>query len=311
MWRFTWEAPGGPAQHRHHLNPRYDGVVLHAYLRREADGHVARNSRGEAIEGFHMEPSLFPDLETIRQTVQVEDYPYQTPSAIGRCQPLMCSLDVDFVGELLEAAGRERIETKAARFDDQSLGETLEQVLYQALMTSMGHKANKGLFFLLSKRAPLAELADYLRDIGRDRAVPMFQALLLHIARLAPDATGDADAETADYLARIGPIWERFHGYFSDRLIPPTRQWITGVRACEFRASPSGRASPICSTACSSTKAFSNAFSRAFPRLTPKPNRARRSAGFAANWSSRSSSTRPTISGRTATTSRRSARRVR
>lgn len=224
----------GWRQHRHHLNPAYDGVILHAYLWREDSPAPARNSGGEAIEGFCMEPVLFPDLETIRQTVQIEDYPYQTPSAIGRCQPLMCSLEEDFVRELLESAGRERIERKARRFDDQSLGETLEQVFYQALMTSMGHKANKGLFFLLSKRAPLCEMADYLRDVGRDRAVAFAQAVLLNVARLVPESAEECDAESAAYLERIDALWRNFRGYFSDRLIPPTRQWITGVRPVNF-----------------------------------------------------------------------------
>lgn len=239
----------GWRQHRHHLNAVYDNVILHAYLWR-SDSPAAKplNSRGEAIESFCMEPALFPDLESIRQTVHVEDYPYRTPSAIGRCQPVMCSQDEAWVAEMLEAGGRERIEGKMRRFADQAIGESLEQVFYQAMMTSLGHKANKTLFFLLSKRAPLAELLDYLRDVEKiagdgeekgDRTVSFLQSVLLHVAHLAPNAAADGsssdrDAETRSYAERLDRLWAGFKDYYADRLIPPTRQWITGVRPVNF-----------------------------------------------------------------------------
>jgi hypothetical protein len=261
----------GWRQHRHHLNPQYDGVALHAYLWQTENPRPARNSQGMAIEGFAMEPHLFPDLETIRQTIRVEDYPYRAASAIGRCQPVFCSLDPAYVGELLDAAGRERLEGKASRLADQSVGVATAQLFYQALMIALGHKANKSLFFLLSKRAPIGELLDYLRDVGAAgagdgvRARQFFQAALLSVAQLAPAdcdahvppapcgarvppascgagvppasdlATAPAtDAETGAYLTGLRALWRPVAGYFSDRTIPPTRQWTAGVRPVNF-----------------------------------------------------------------------------
>ena len=243
--------PEGWRQHRHHLNSEYNGVVLHACLwRGPGKPTPARTAAGRPIETFVMEPVLFPDLDTIRQTVHVEDYPYQTLTAAGRCQPLMCSLDDEYVGGFLDAAGRERLEAKALRFRSQAEGETLEQVLYQAIMTAMGHKASKGLFFLLSKRAPLCELTDYLRDYlaprGRAAAdqgeaerqpVRFLQAILLRVASLAPGDATDLETpeqETGDYLAELNVIWRDFAGYFSDRVIPPTKRWIAGARPVNF-----------------------------------------------------------------------------
>lgn len=264
--------PEGWRQHRHHLNPVYNSVVLHVSLWKSERPQRFKTAEGRPVEGFTMERVLFPDFDTIRQTVRVEDYPYQAPGAVGRCQPLMCSMDADYIGGLLDSAGRERLETKARRFGDQAVGESLPQVLYQAIMTSMGHKSNKGLFFLLSKRAPLSEITDYLRDVlpeagrrgdggddggagagldaaGRRRAETFFQSLLLHVAQLAPEAgfeplmakdsneAGDgaeADEEIRDYLEGIRGVWRQFSGYFSDRIIPPTKQWTTGVRPVNF-----------------------------------------------------------------------------
>lgn len=252
----------GWRQHRHHLNPQYDAVVLHAYLWRTDNPRPARNSRGMDIEGFAMEPHLFPDLETIRQTIRVEDYPYRAASAIGRCQPVFCSLDPAYVGEVLDAAGRERLEGKARRLADQSVGVGTAQLFYQALTIALGHKANKSLFFLLSKRAPIGELLDYLRDVGAAgdgvRARRFFQAALLSVAQLTPtdlstEAKGgcdhcgagvspalgqagavETDVETVAYLDGMRALWRPVAGYFSDRTIPPTRQWTSGVRPVNF-----------------------------------------------------------------------------
>ncbi len=237
-------AADGWRQHRHHLNPQYNAVVLHAYLWRSPTPVRTETAQGKQIEGFCMEPVLFPDLEAIRQTVRVEDYPYQTPSAHGRCQPLLCSLDAGYVGGLLDAAGRERMETKVRRFNDQAQGASLDQVFYQALMTAMGHKTSKSLFFLLSKRAPLDELTDYLGDIlpggaedpsdRQAKACRFFQAVLFHVAQLIPPEPATFDAETRAYVEGLRGVWGGFLRYFSDRLIPPTHRWTLGARPVNF-----------------------------------------------------------------------------
>ena len=226
----------GWRQHRHQLDRRYDSVILHAYL--WSDGKPAaqcRNSKGDAVFAFAMHPVLFPDLETIRETLHLEDYPYRTPAAWGKCQSLMCSLEYDYVANLLVAAGRERMESKIRRYREQAIGELLDQVLYQALLTSMGLKSSKSLFFLLSKRTPVSEIIDYLRDVPEEKATLFFQSILLHVAGLVPAQLdfGD-DAEREAYVAELRRIWSQFLGFYSDRLIPPTKRWTTGVRPVNF-----------------------------------------------------------------------------
>lgn len=227
----------GWRQHRHHLNSAYDNVILHAYLWHEETPRETRDSKGRFIESFCMEPCLFPDLDSIRNTVNIEDYPYSSSASYGKCQPLMTTLDEDFVAGMLEAAGRERLKIKAGRFANQAEGTLLDQVFYQAVMTYMGHGSNKSLFFLLSKRAPLIEMADYLGDLGRECAVPFFQSILFHVARMIPESDEEMDKtddETREYIALLRKYWKNYAGYFSDRLIPKTRQWISGVRPVNF-----------------------------------------------------------------------------
>jgi hypothetical protein len=274
----------GWRQHRHHLNPEYDNVILHAYLRPDDSVRECLDSKGRPVEGFCMEPSLFPDLESIRQTVHVEDYPFQSPSSHGLCQPLMCSLDESFVGGMLTAAGHERLEVKARRLDEQAYGGSLDQAFYQALMTHMGHGAGKSLFFLLSKRAPLSEMIDYVGDVARTDAVLFFQSVLLHVARLAPegDELADLDPESRDHAERIGRLWRNFAPYFSDRLIARARQWNSGVRPVNFaQRRLAGMAWLL--EACFLGEGFAPHFSRVFRGFDPGDSERKRLAWIRRN----------------------------
>jgi hypothetical protein len=237
-------SPEGWRQHRHHLNAEYNDVILHVSLWAGSKEPV-RDADGRPIEAFIMEPVLISDLETLSQTLQIENYPYDTPSALGKCQPLMCSLDEDYIGRMLDAAGRERLKSKTERLRSQATGSSLEQVLYQAIMTSMGHKANKGLFFLLSKRAAWTEMIDYLSDVypeslahpgetvAMENAERFFEAVMMHVANLVPEETVD-DAEMHEHLREIRRLWADVAPYFSDRIIPETNRWIRGVRPPNF-----------------------------------------------------------------------------
>lgn len=226
-----WEA------HKHHQNFEYNTVVLHVFLRTNDKKTYDILHNGEPLERFAMEPFLFPDLETIRRTVSAEDYPYSTKTGIGRCAELMTTVDEEFVRTFLDLAGAERMEEKVRRFRDQFHGEGLEQVFYQALMTSMGYKGSKTLFFLLSKRAPLSELLDYTRGESSHTRCLMLQSILLHVANLVPQKDIKHpffDGETMDYINQLNRYWAEFSGYFTDRIIPADRKWFAKVRPVNF-----------------------------------------------------------------------------
>jgi hypothetical protein len=226
-----WEA------HGHHRDFEYNGVRLHAFLYRTDEEKFDVLHNGERLERFEMQHVLFPDLETIRRTVSLEDYPYSKETGVGRCAPVMQSLETDFLERFFDLAGRERMEEKIRRFQLQLPGEGYEQVFYQALMTAMGYKGSKTLFFLLSKRAPLAELVDYSRGADYASRVAIVQAILLNVANLVPKKdTGHPffDDETMAYINDLNRHWAELSGYFRDRMIPPDRKWFASVRPVNF-----------------------------------------------------------------------------
>ncbi|MBX7246760.1 MAG: DUF2851 family protein [Candidatus Sumerlaeaceae bacterium] len=231
-------------RHQHHRDFEYNGVVLHAFLRRTDRVNFDGLHNGTQIERIELESFIHPDLETVSRTLSAEDCPFDGTSNLGRCHTAVSRLGSDFLRKFFDAAARERVEAKVARFAAQLEGETPDQVLYQAIMTAMGHKGGKTLFFLLAKRTPIEELKDYLRDVPPGDIPAAIEAVLLHVANLVPagNAKPDSemcvgagfDGETQDYLNHIHRWWSELSGYFADRLIPPTRRWFSGIRPPNF-----------------------------------------------------------------------------
>ncbi len=224
------------AAHGHDRNFDYNSVILHVFLQQTDAGRHDILHNGRAVERLCLAPQLEMDLEALRQSLAVDDYPVGEPQRRGRCHETILSLDADTLAAILDLAGERRLEEKAARFEAQLAGESLDQVFYQAFLTSLGHKSGKTLYFLLAKRTPVAELRDHAAECAAGDRTRLLEAILYHVANLAPAAADRAplDEATQAYLDSLNRHWSRVAGYFSDRMIPATRRWYQGIRPVNF-----------------------------------------------------------------------------
>jgi hypothetical protein len=98
-------------------------------------------------------------------------------------------------------------------------------------------KSFKTLYFLLSKRAPIREMMEYARDCAEEHRADLYFSTLLHVAQLfpmQPDLLEESDDETRALIARLEELWRPVRPYLSDRLIPPTKRWYSGMRPAGF-----------------------------------------------------------------------------
>lgn len=250
-------------RHHHCRDFEFNKVILHAFLRRSDDRTHEVLHNGERAECLELGPFLQPDLPTIVASLAGDDYHLEPGGGqVSGCRQAVARLDPDLLRRFLLESARERLEEKAARYAAQRTGESADQVLYQAVMAAMGHRGSKTLFFLLAKRTPIEELKIYLREVPPADVPLALESVFLHVASLAlPPAAADQprqeddlfspsdlgprpdagicrsaalDAETLEYLERLHGYWSFLSGYFSDRLIPPTRRWFDGVRPTNF-----------------------------------------------------------------------------
>lgn len=224
-------------RHRHHQDFEYNRVVLHVALRPGDDRPYDEKQNGGRLERLYIEDILEPDLETIRNTINFGDYPHGRPQHLGLCHEQFLRMPGTQLAEFLHIAGRSRMEQKIARFQAQRSTAPYHQVLYQALMTGQGFKSSKTLYFLLSKRAPVSELVDHARDVPPAQRVDFYLSTLLHVARLVPEQQqleGIEDPEAQAFLDSLSQLWKPVRPYFSDRMLPPTKRWMAGMRPAGF-----------------------------------------------------------------------------
>lgn len=235
-------------RHKHDRDFEYNSVILHVFLRRDDTANHDVLHNGNTVERLELEPFVRPDLDTVRHALAAEDFASPASrAATAPCQAALEQLDQPFLRDFFTAAARQRMETKIARFAAQRAGESPDQTLYQAVMTAMGHKGGKTLYFLLAKRVPIVELKDYLSDTPDEELPTAIESILLNVANLAaaPQSTREGgssepctsppyDAETQEHLNAINRCWSALSGYYRDRMIPPTRRWFAGIRPVNF-----------------------------------------------------------------------------
>ncbi len=226
----------GWAAHGHERDLDYNSCILHVVLRNDDGGVSDRLHNGTLLPRLELEPYIFPDLETVRRSLSIEEFQCETLGAVGRCHRMLTSLDSLALADFLDHAGNERLVGKVQRLEQQASQADLEQVFYQSLMMALGTGPGKTLYYLLAKRAPLAELLAETDELPEGRRAEGIEALLLAVAGLLPEpaALAEAPEEARARAERMVEMWRRWQPCWCDRQIAPTRRWFQGIRPVNF-----------------------------------------------------------------------------
>lgn len=144
-------------RHGHHLNPRYDSVVLHVTLRRDTPETSAARSDGSAAPQVCLIHALAEDIRDLADRIDMENYPFSSESRVGGCRAV-AETGPDSVDRLLRMAGRERLFSKARRYGRELAVFNEDEVIYRGFMEALGYRPNKRPFRKLADLAPLKQL---------------------------------------------------------------------------------------------------------------------------------------------------------
>jgi len=204
---------GDWARHGHSKQKEYENVCLHVFLWNDrTDKYVTvKNSRIPQLELYDY---LKYELDKLAEIIDIENYPHTGSANAGPCQKRLCtiSFDDEWIGQFLDYAGDERILIKADRIEKQQKSKTFEQVLYEAIMESLGYKNNKEQFRCLSALVTINEIKRLIPlDVSGNERSKKIQALLFGMSGLLPSQgskyTSDKDKHTLEYIADIERIW--------------------------------------------------------------------------------------------------------
>ena len=157
-------------RHKHHLDPNYNGVILHVVL-------YPKDRRATDQQSGMKAPVVTLGLATDRL----------------RCARGLClggptwrrGLDKECLGQVLDHAGDQRFLGRSKGFALDMGGSEPEESLYRALLESLGYTANRKPFRELAKTVPMSKLRALRREPQSTRQMAI-TAVLINAAGLLP-----------------------------------------------------------------------------------------------------------------------------
>ena len=196
-------------RHGHATNAAYEGVVLHLYFQSGGVTAFTRTLSNRSV------PQVRLDLATVAGAPPPNPVPLAIP---GRCVAPLRDLDLATVRGVLEGAAQFRLQRKAARLARLREAHGEDEALYQALAETLGYKANKLPFALLSQRVPVRAL----------RRTGEIDALLFGVAGfLKPGDFPSAAPATKAYLRGLWEKWWTLRSEW-EGLMVPAKLWKAG-----------------------------------------------------------------------------------
>ena len=222
---------GAWTAHGHHLDERYDDVVLHAVLRH--DGSETRRSDGAIVPVVALETFLAEPLGAVAPaTADWGRFGQET------CAPALARRRPDRIRAILWRLGDARIAAKTARLEARLTAEPPAEVLYQEVWDGLGFSANRVPMRALATLLPLAALEAALATVSPEQRLPLARGLLFGAAGFLPFSPVDATA------ARLEPrethaaeaLWARHGAAWHAHRLPPTTWTRARVRPANHPA---------------------------------------------------------------------------
>jgi len=174
-------------EHRHAHDAAYAQVMLHVVQRLDAP---TLDASGQPIAAVELTP-----LPALASTLALE------PRPLGEARPVTgatpCLRDAPSVVAVVEAAGRERLHAKAARFEGDLAVASADQVLWRGIAEALGYTRNVAPFGLLADAVPW----DVASAVVQERGPVALAGLLLGVAGLRRE-TSLAEAHAWAWLQR-------------------------------------------------------------------------------------------------------------
>ncbi|MEW6027238.1 MAG: DUF2851 family protein [Planctomycetota bacterium] len=196
-------------RHKHHLDRRYNNLVLHIALWDDEQKPIRLNNKKE-VPQVVLAPMLRGQLEDIDKLLEldvaVKQGQYYTSA--GRCYSLASKAPSEKTASFLEGAGESRMlrkmENLAGRLE--RFNGDYEEVLYQGIMGALGYRNNQLPFLQLAETVPYRKIREMLKDYPAEKHALVIQSVLLRQAGFIPDAINGFDLETRYYLKSLPVI---------------------------------------------------------------------------------------------------------
>ena len=206
--------------HEHHLNPRYNRVVLHVVYRDDDLNLRTRLQDGQRIPTLELLNLLNTPIGDLFDEAEAAK-----TATVDSCRVAGKSLKIGHLRSIFDDLGQERLMEKADAMKHLRIRMDFEQLLYEGIMEALGYAKNREPFRELARRVTFSALTGKVDE--------EIQAILFGVAGLLPSQSQrstDLDQSDRTFIKRLESIWSA-----SEQARMPTRmvaeQWrFAGTR---------------------------------------------------------------------------------
>jgi hypothetical protein len=230
----------GWTAHHHHLDARYNRVILHVVLRNDRSGRTVERADGQHIPQVALEPLLSRPLTAYQDEIPLADYPNKHAPRIGQCYTTLRALPLHDVQQFLERAGEARLVQRMRRWSQRASTLGAAQTMYEAIFRSLDASGYGQRFLNIARCLPWQEIQRILSDCDQTDQLLVADTLLFGAAGMlqqALDASHTLDDETRISLSALHRAWgrlrcevQRLSSQHTDWLLPHVRPMNTPER---------------------------------------------------------------------------------
>lgn len=238
--------------HGHHLNQRYNRIVLHAVLSNDssypfvvtADGRKVPTLELNKFLSSSIKENLIKDLPEINSDNNIKMPCIELNHKMERREKLKyikklgllrfrkkCERNLERLKELvildenkisepkLYHNFQKEISTRQFNNSDFNKNEFWLQLIYEQIFEALGYSKNKDIMLRLAKTVDI----NYLKNINELNTLKL-ESIYFNVSGLMPSVTEIADEETSDYLRKCIDIWSELKVRYDSQTFNKT-QW--------------------------------------------------------------------------------------
>ncbi len=198
--------------HRHHLDARYNQVMLHVVLQHDRSSREVVRADGHLVPQVALAPLLTRPLAAYRDEIPLADYPTKHAPRIGQCYTTLQALPHRDVQRFLERAGEMRFKKRMRRWSPRISSVGPAQAMYEAVFRSLGSSGYRQRFLDMAHRLPWADSQQWLTDCNAIERPIVAEALLFGLSGFLEQTLTSSlsmDGETQVYLSAMHRAWTR------------------------------------------------------------------------------------------------------
>lgn len=215
--------PSDWQKHGHAHNPAYARLIAHVTY---FPGRVAPATLPKDTVQISLQDGLMANPFFSFESLDLAAYPYTIREPITPCAQILKKRPPDQVAGLLESAGTERLQGKAARMAGGLASKAPGQVLYEEIMAALGYKNNRATFRYLAEQLPL----ETLRKASGQNTLKAY-ALLMGVAGLLPaQTTLRWDTATRAFVRQLWGHWWKHQATWRAQALHIKNWKLSGLR---------------------------------------------------------------------------------